>query len=187
MLATLARRGCVISYAISCCICCHCFICSNRGDVEEFQIKFHVSHADHVNAEALINPTWTGTKEPMLERFWQSWNELRQRTLNPRLILRTNWPWDSASPLRAYLRSDGRLNRDGLFTADLYQNRRTDTIGWHVVVVDGNGQDSEPAPVHPSLRRSRCLYRKKESLRRGCPRSLQGKSRRPTCQRKGIT
>jgi hypothetical protein len=53
--------------------------------------------------------------------------------------------------------------------------------------VDGNGQHSEPAPVHPSLRRSRCLYRKKESLRRGCPRSLQGKSRRPTCQRKGIT
>lgn len=33
-----------------------------------------------------------------------------------RLILRTNWPWDSACPLRAHLRSDGRLNR-ALFTS----------------------------------------------------------------------
>jgi hypothetical protein len=75
MLATLARRGCVISYAISGCMRCQCLICSARGDVDAFQIKFHVSQAEYVNAEALINPTWTGTKEPMLKRFSQSWNE----------------------------------------------------------------------------------------------------------------
>jgi len=57
MLATLARRGCVISYAISGCMRCQCLICSARGDVDAFQIKFHVSQAEYVNAEALINPT----------------------------------------------------------------------------------------------------------------------------------
>jgi hypothetical protein len=82
-----------------------------RVHVDYYQIKFHVSQADHVNAEALINPKWTGTKEPMLKRFWLAWNELRQPTVNPRLILRTNWPWDSICPLRAHLRSDERLKR----------------------------------------------------------------------------
>jgi hypothetical protein len=48
----------------------------DRVHVDYFQIKFHVSQADHVNAEALINPKWTGTKEPMLKRFSQAWNEL---------------------------------------------------------------------------------------------------------------
>ncbi len=46
-----------------------------RVHVDDYQIKFHVSQADHVNAEALINPKWAGTKEPMLKRFWQAWNE----------------------------------------------------------------------------------------------------------------
>ena len=67
-----------------------------RVDVDYYQIKFHVSQADHANAKALINPKWTGTKEPMLKRFWQAWNELCQPTVNPRLILRTNWPLDYA-------------------------------------------------------------------------------------------
>lgn len=71
---------------------CQCSICSARGDVDDFQIKFHVSQADRVNAEALINPLWTGTKEPIVKRFWQAWNKLCQPTVNPRLMLRTNWP-----------------------------------------------------------------------------------------------
>lgn len=94
-----------------------------RVDVDYYQIKFHVSQADHVNAEALINPKWTGTKDPMLRRFWQAWNQLRQGSGNPRLILRTNWPWDSRCPLRAHLREDGRLNAAFFTQAD------TTTVG----------------------------------------------------------
>jgi len=42
---------------------------ADRVHVDYYQIKFHVSQADHVNAEALINPKWTGTKDPMLRRL----------------------------------------------------------------------------------------------------------------------
>lgn len=83
-----------------------------RVDVDFFQIKFHVSRDNHVNAEALIDPAWSGTREPMLKRFWQAWQQLRPQTRNPRLILRTNWPWDLACPVAPMLRDDGRLKRD---------------------------------------------------------------------------
>jgi hypothetical protein len=80
-------------------------------DIDFFQIKFHVAQADHVNAQALINPAWSGTREPMLKRFWIAWQRLRPKTNNPRLILRTNWPWDRACPLAPLLRDDGRLSQ----------------------------------------------------------------------------
>ena len=85
-----------------------------RVDVDFFQIKFHVSQADHVNAEALINPAWTGTREALLKRFWKAWQQLRPQTSNPRLILRTNWPWDRSCPLAPLLGDDGRL-REAFF------------------------------------------------------------------------
>jgi internalin A len=87
-------------------------------DVDYFQIKFHVSQDSCVSAKSLINPAWTGTKEPMLKRFWLAWKELRQHAQNPRLILRTNWQWDDSCPLakRKVLREDGRLDRS-FFTA----------------------------------------------------------------------
>lgn len=82
-----------------------------RVDVDFYQIKFHVSQADHVNAQALISPGWSGTREPMLKRFWMAWQQLRPKTSNPRLILRTNWPWDRACALAPMLRDDGRLSQ----------------------------------------------------------------------------
>jgi hypothetical protein len=87
-------------------------------DVDYFQIKFHVSQDSCVSAKSLINPAWTGTKEPMLKRFWLAWKELRQHAQNPRLILRTNWQWDGSCPLakKKMLLEDGRLKRD-FFTA----------------------------------------------------------------------
>jgi dihydropteroate synthase len=93
---------------------CQCFICSAHGDVDAFQIKFHVSQAEYVNAEALINPTWTGTKEPMLKRFSQSWSELRQRTLNPRLILRTKLLQATERALAADVRAEQLIWDPGL-------------------------------------------------------------------------
>jgi hypothetical protein len=82
--------------------------------VDYFQVKFHVSQAGHVDAESLINSKWSGTKEPMLKRFWQEWQKLEQQLRpqeqNFRLILKTNWPWDRQCPVAKRLDDDGRLN-----------------------------------------------------------------------------
>jgi hypothetical protein len=80
-------------------------------DVDYFQIKFHLSQGERVTAEALIDPSWSGTREPMLQRFWRAWQKLRPDSRNPRLILRTNWAWDTTCPVQALLSEDGRLKR----------------------------------------------------------------------------
>lgn len=74
------------------------------------QLKFHVAQSGVVDHEAVIDPAWTGTKEPLLKRFARAWTELRASHPKSRLKLMTNWPWDTASPVRARLRDGGHLD-----------------------------------------------------------------------------
>src|ERR1019366_6749044 len=46
--------------------------------VEYFQLKFHVSHAGSVSSTDLIDPKWTSTKQSLLRRFAESWQQLRK-------------------------------------------------------------------------------------------------------------
>ncbi len=52
-----------------------------------------------------VSPGYAGAAPPELHH-----STGRCSSGDPRLILRTNGPWDSTCPLRAHLRDDGRLN-----------------------------------------------------------------------------
>jgi len=84
--------------------------------VDYFQIKYHDSQAGPVSAESLMKPAFSGTKEPMLKRFWEAWQklerELRPQERNFRLILKTNRPWDPWCPVAKHLDADFRLKRE---------------------------------------------------------------------------
>lgn len=84
--------------------------------VDYIQIKYHTLQAGFVSAESLMNPAWSGTREPMLKRFWQAWQklerELRPLEQNFRLILKTNWPWDRDCPVAAHLDANFRLKKE---------------------------------------------------------------------------
>ncbi|WP_437759376.1 SAVED domain-containing protein [Sorangium sp. So ce1389] len=78
-------------------------------DADFFQLKFHVAQTGAVSYEALTDPSWTGTKEPMLARFARAWDGIRKTHPNARLSLVTNWPWNPKDPIAPLLRGGGRL------------------------------------------------------------------------------
>ena len=82
--------------------------------VDFHQLKFHVAKTGAVDHDAVINPKWTGTKEPMLKRLAGSWGTLRVAHPAGRLSLVTNWPWDPSSPVARLLRDGGQLKEDFL-------------------------------------------------------------------------
>ena len=88
--------------------------CGFQVSVDFYQLKFHVAMTGAVSWETLIDAAWTGTKEPMLKRFADSWVALQADHVNPRLTLVTNWPWHPDCPLARVLRQDGRLHEDFL-------------------------------------------------------------------------
>lgn len=90
---------------------------NERGSVvtvDFHQLKFHVAKTGAVDHEAVIDPSWTGTKEPMLKRLASAWDTIRGTHPAGRLSLVTNWPWDTASPIAGLIRDGGRLKDDFL-------------------------------------------------------------------------
>jgi hypothetical protein len=78
--------------------------------VDFTQLKFHVAETGAVDQDAVVDPSWTGTKSSLLKRFSDAWLDLRADHPGSRLNLVTNWPWNTASPLRPHLRDGGRLD-----------------------------------------------------------------------------
>lgn len=72
-----------------------------------FQLKYHVAQTGAVDHDAVIDPGWTGTKEPLLKRFADAWKTLHVEHPNARLQLVTNWPWDHSSAVE--VRDGGRI------------------------------------------------------------------------------
>jgi len=81
-------------------------------DVDFTQLKFHVAESGVVDQDAIVDPDWTGTKRSLLKRFSDAWLGIRATHPKARLNLVTNWPWDSASPIRPHLRDGGYLDDD---------------------------------------------------------------------------
>ncbi|HEU4407693.1 MAG TPA: SAVED domain-containing protein [Polyangiaceae bacterium] len=84
--------------------------------VDFYQLKFHVARNGHVDSRAVIDPNWTGTKQPLLRRFADEWKVLRASHPNARLSLVTNWPWHPEDRLAPHLRDGGAL-ADAFFTS----------------------------------------------------------------------
>lgn len=84
-------------------------------DVDFTQLKFHVAENGAVDHDSIVDPDWTSTKQSLLKRFCDAWLSIRGTHPKARLNLVTNWPWDTASPIRPHLRDGGHL--DGAFIA----------------------------------------------------------------------
>jgi len=86
---------------------------NDRGslvDVDFYQVKYHLSMNGAVDHEVVIDPEWTGTKEPLLKRMADAWMSIRPVHPRARLTLVTNWPWDPRSPVAPMIRDGGRLD-----------------------------------------------------------------------------
>ena len=89
---------------------------SDRGalvDVDFYQVKYHVAMSGVVNHEVVIDPAWTGTKDPLLKRMAEAWKSIGATHPRARMTLVTNWPWDPRCPLAPIIRDGGWL--DGKF------------------------------------------------------------------------
>ena len=85
---------------------------NNGGEqvaVDFTQLKYHVAETGVVDHDTIIDPRWTGTKTSLLKRFCDAWLKIRPMHPRARLNLVTNWPWDTASPVREHLRDGGHL------------------------------------------------------------------------------
>jgi hypothetical protein len=88
---------------------------NDRGSlvtVDFHQLKFHVAQTGAVDHDALVDPTWTGTKLAMLKRLADAWVTLVEEHPGARLSLVTNWPWNPSSPLAPLIRDGGCLKDD---------------------------------------------------------------------------
>jgi hypothetical protein len=83
-----------------------------RVRVDYHQLKFHVAQNGVVDHDAVVDPSWTGTKAPMLKRFSDAWLQIKDEHPHARLSLITNWAWDPRSPVAPLLRDGGRLADD---------------------------------------------------------------------------
>src|SRR5262245_24864325 len=46
-------------------------------DVDFTQLKFHVAENGAVDHDAIVDPDWTSTKQPLLKRFCDAWLAIR--------------------------------------------------------------------------------------------------------------
>lgn len=81
-----------------------------------YQVKYHVDHRSVYSTNILTNCK-PGEKKSLLEKFWYSWNLLRNR--NPEreinLYLVSNWTWDTTDLLKTcFSGHDGSIKNDFL-------------------------------------------------------------------------
>ncbi len=102
-----------------------------RVDVDFTQVKFHVAQNGTVDHEAIIDPSWTSTKQSLLKRFCDAWLTIRGTHPGARLNLVTNWPWSTACPIRPHVRDGGRLD-DAFFAKGPTSEVGKIRAKWHV-------------------------------------------------------
>jgi len=81
-----------------------------RFNADFYQVKYHVSQRGSVNHDSVLDPRWTGTKQPLLKRFSEAWKEIRSICPASRLNLVTNWAWDPKCPLAPLIQDGGQLD-----------------------------------------------------------------------------
>ena len=74
-----------------------------------YQLKYHVDQGSAFSWEALLDPSFTRTKESLLKRFHKAYESLLRKGEPFRLNLVSNWHWDHRDPMAKYLR-EGRLH-----------------------------------------------------------------------------
>lgn len=86
--------------------------------IDYFQLKFRVNLTASITSADLVDPSWTGTKDSMLVRFAQAWQDLRATEPEIRLTLVTNATWLPTDPLAPLVRDQKILAEDFFAASD---------------------------------------------------------------------